>query len=151
MLCGLSSCSEWRLLSSCGAQASFVAEHRLCGGLRYLWHTGLVAPRHVESSRTRDQTQVPCIWLMDSYPLCQQGSLSPETLLMEMPWICFFDNHLSCLGRQMLPSRHSGNLKSPAEKLTLVKSNSRNHGILVINNPARASICVLQVSSLHLS
>ena len=26
-----------------------------------LWHMGLVAPRHVESSRTRDQTCVPCI------------------------------------------------------------------------------------------
>ena len=27
--------------------------------LQWLWHTGLVAPRHVESSQTRDQTCVP--------------------------------------------------------------------------------------------
>ena len=27
----------------------------------YFWHTGLVAPRDVESSLTRDQTRVPCI------------------------------------------------------------------------------------------
>ena len=38
--------------SSCGTQA------------QSLWHTkltGLVAPRHVRSSRTRDRTRVPCI------------------------------------------------------------------------------------------
>ena len=35
--------------SSCGAQA------------QWLWCTGLVAPRHVGSSWTRDQTRVPCI------------------------------------------------------------------------------------------
>ena len=28
---------------------------------RYLWRTSLVAPQHVESSRTRDGTHVPCI------------------------------------------------------------------------------------------
>ena len=28
---------------------------------QYLWHTGLVAPRHVGSSRTRAGTHVPCI------------------------------------------------------------------------------------------
>ena len=26
-----------------------------------MWHTGLVAPRHVGSSRTRARTRVPCI------------------------------------------------------------------------------------------
>ena len=36
-------------LSSCGSQA------------QQLWHTGLFAPRHVGSSRIRDQTRVPCI------------------------------------------------------------------------------------------
>ena len=35
--------------SSCGTRA------------QYLWHTGLVAPRHVRSSWTRAQTHVPCI------------------------------------------------------------------------------------------
>ena len=35
--------------SSCGMQA------------QQLWRTGLVAPRHVGSSRARDQTHVPCI------------------------------------------------------------------------------------------
>ena len=36
-------------LSSCGVQAQL------------LWHTGLVAPRHVRSSQTRAGTHVPCI------------------------------------------------------------------------------------------
>ena len=35
--------------SSCGTWA------------QQLWHTGLVAPMHVESSQTRDGTHVPCI------------------------------------------------------------------------------------------
>ena len=56
------------------AVASLVEEHRLQGiwlqmlqlaGSRaqpqQLWHTDLVAPWHVESSQTRDQTCVPCI------------------------------------------------------------------------------------------
>ena len=42
--------------------ASLVAEHGLQGvWAQYLWHTGLVALRHVESSWTRDQTRVPCV------------------------------------------------------------------------------------------
>ena len=28
---------------------------------QYLWHTDLVAPQHVGSSQTRDQTCVPCV------------------------------------------------------------------------------------------
>ena len=44
------------------AVAPLVAEHRLWG----TWASvvvalGLVVPQHVESSRTRDQTYVPCI------------------------------------------------------------------------------------------
>ena len=75
-----SSCEEWGLLSSGGAQAS------PCGGFsrcrvqalgcmgfsssstraleclfKQLRCTGLVAPRHVEPSQTRDQICVPCI------------------------------------------------------------------------------------------
>ena len=42
---GLSSCSSWAL------------EHRF----QQLWGTGLVALRHVESSRARERTRVPCI------------------------------------------------------------------------------------------
>ena len=56
------------------AVVSLVAEHRLqARGLQQLWHmssraqaqqlwhTGLVAPRHVGSSQTRDRAHVPCI------------------------------------------------------------------------------------------
>ena len=80
-------CCAWAF-SSCGERgllfvavhrlligvASLVAEHRLqAPGLQQLWHmgsrvqdqqlwrTGLVAPQHVGSSRTRAQTRVPCI------------------------------------------------------------------------------------------
>ena len=83
---GLGSCTQ--AFPSCGergllfvavrrlltAVASLVAEHgfQACG-LQQLWHVGsraqaqqlwltdLVAPRHVESSRTRARTRVPCI------------------------------------------------------------------------------------------
>ena len=61
------SCGEWGLLFTAVrglfiAVASLVVEHRLqAHGLQQLWYTGLVAPRHVGSSRTRAQTRVPCI------------------------------------------------------------------------------------------
>ena len=49
--------------------ASLVVEHSSrclgfisCGlWAQELWHMGLVAPRHVESSQIRDRTHVPCI------------------------------------------------------------------------------------------
>ena len=74
-----SSCGEQGLLfvAVCGlliVVASLIAEHRLqAHGLQQLWLTGfraqaqqlwlsgLVAPWHVGSSRTRDRTCVPCI------------------------------------------------------------------------------------------
>ena len=75
-----SSSEEWGLLSSCGVQASHGggfsrcrAQALGCMGFRssstsaleclfkQLWCRGLVAPRHVESSRTRHQIHVPCI------------------------------------------------------------------------------------------
>ena len=57
-----STCSEQGgLLSACSAQSSHCAGFS-CGaqavGHR---HTGLVAPQHVGSSQTRDQTCGPCI------------------------------------------------------------------------------------------
>ena len=66
----------YSLVAVCGpltAVAASVAKHRLQGtwaqllwllGSRaqpqWLWHTGLAAPRHAGSSRTRDQTGVSC-------------------------------------------------------------------------------------------
>ena len=42
--------------------ASPVAEHGLQGaGAQLLWHMGLRAPWHVQSSQTRDRTCVPCV------------------------------------------------------------------------------------------
>ena len=50
-----SSLAQWLLLSGFRAQA------------QYLWCRGLVVPSHVESSRTRDQTQItPLNWKADS-------------------------------------------------------------------------------------
>ena len=46
--------SHCRGLSRCGAQAPDAQA-------QWLWLTGLVAPRHVGPSQTRDRTRVPCI------------------------------------------------------------------------------------------
>ena len=46
--------SHHRGLSRCGAQAPDAQAQQL-------WLTGPAAPRHVESSQTRDRTRVPCI------------------------------------------------------------------------------------------
>ena len=47
-------CRGFSLAAACGLS---IAVH----GLRWLCHTGLVAPQHVESSQTRDRTHVSCI------------------------------------------------------------------------------------------
>ena len=70
----LPSCSEQRLLSSCNVQASHCSGFSHCGAqtlvsrLQQVQHSGsvvvargLVAPWHVESSRTRGWICVPCI------------------------------------------------------------------------------------------
>ena len=49
---GFSSCGTW-------AQQLWLTGSR--AQAQQLWHTSPVAPRHVGSSRTRDQTRVPCI------------------------------------------------------------------------------------------
>ena len=61
---GFFCCGAWAL----GMRASVVVARglRSCNaGFRaqaqLLWHMGLVAPQHVGSSQTRDQTHVPCI------------------------------------------------------------------------------------------
>ena len=87
-----SSCSEWRLLSSCGVQASQCSGFSCCQAqtvghtgfsscgmwAQQLWFPGsraqaqqlrcmgLVAPWHVGSSQIRDQTCVSCIgkWIL---------------------------------------------------------------------------------------
>ena len=52
MVLGLSSCGAWtQQLCFLGSRAQN----------QELWHTGLVAPQHVGSSWTKDQTCVPCI------------------------------------------------------------------------------------------
>ena len=55
---GFSSCGTWaRQLWLAGSRAQ----------AQQLWHTGLVAPWHVGSSRTRARTRVPCIgtWILN--------------------------------------------------------------------------------------
>ena len=49
---GFSSCAMW-------AQQLWLMGSR--AQAQQLWHTGLVVPRHVGSSRTRARTRVPCI------------------------------------------------------------------------------------------
>ena len=55
---GFSSCGTW-------AQQLWLAGSR--AQAQQLWHTGLVAPWHVGSSRTRARTSVPCIgrWILN--------------------------------------------------------------------------------------
>ena len=79
-----SSCGKWGLLFSCSAQASHCSGFSCCRAwaLRarasvgvapglwstgsVVWHTGLVAPRCVGSSRTRNGIRVSCIgrWIL---------------------------------------------------------------------------------------
>ena len=85
---GLHCCSQ--AFSSCGKQGlsvavqvlltvatSLVAEHRpQARRLQQLRHAGLVAPRDVESSLTRDGIVCALPWQVDSNPVYHQGSPS---------------------------------------------------------------------------
>ena len=70
-----SSCREQGLLSGYSVRASHHSGSLFlrstgCRLLsRQLWHTGLVAPWHAGSYRTRDQTSVPCItrWILNHW------------------------------------------------------------------------------------
>ena len=58
----------------CSARASYCGGFSCCGAralgarAQQLWRTGLVAPRHVGSSRTRARTRVPCIGFLTTVP-----------------------------------------------------------------------------------
>ena len=54
---GLSRCRAW----ASGARASVVVAQGSTAQTQQLWPTGLVAPRHVGSSRTRDRTMTPSL------------------------------------------------------------------------------------------
>ena len=47
--------------SSCGTRVQLLWRAGSRVQAQQLWRTGLVAPQHVGSSRTRDRTHVPCI------------------------------------------------------------------------------------------
>ena len=64
--------SHWGGFSWCrvGLQACMLQQLWLMGSrvqAQQLWHTGLLAPWHVGSSRTRDRTHAPCIgrWILN--------------------------------------------------------------------------------------
>ena len=75
-------------LSSCGSRTR---EHRL----QELWWTGLVAPRHVGSSRNRDRSCVPCIGRQIPYHQATREALR-QTFDSVPPKVCL-SNHLSWL------------------------------------------------------
>ena len=85
-----------------------------------LWHTGLVAPWHVESSQTRDQTHVPCIGRQISYPRCHQGSPLSDH---------FCSDVLSCIANHFL--HKSDCLFCPPPKLSMYLY----HEILLCSSP----------------
>ena len=69
------------------AVASLVGEHRLQAcGLQQLWPMSLVAPRHVGSSSTRDQTRVPCSgrWILN-HCVTREVPLVPFLVLYSCP------------------------------------------------------------------
>ena len=57
--------------SSCGTQAQQLWHEGSRAQAQQLWRTGLVAPQHVGSSRTRARTCVPCIgrWILNHYAI----------------------------------------------------------------------------------
>ena len=97
--------SLWRLLllwsmgsrrtgfSSCGVQA------------QELWHMGLVAPRHVGSSRTRAQTHVPCIgrYILNHCATREvQRNILNDREAVRNNWLSFFNKYTSKKGKRQM-------------------------------------------------
>ena len=78
--------SHYRGLSCCGAQAPDAQAQQP-------WLTGLVAPRHAGSSRTRARTPCPLHWQADSQPVHHQGS--PQDVFHR---IIYINLNSQCLG-----------------------------------------------------
>ena len=98
-----SSCREWGLLSGCGVQASHCNGFSCWGAwapghegfscrstqAEQLWHTGLVAPWHLESSWARDQTCISCIGRQILLPLNHQGTQPPHNFFKVLYFATF--------------------------------------------------------------
>ena len=71
-----------------------------------LWNTGFVAPRHVESSQTRDQTRVPCTGRQILIIHCTTREvplLVLSSIFNHQPWkvvFCPWRPLISSLGRE---------------------------------------------------
>ena len=74
--------------SSCGMQAQ----------LWLLWPSGLVAPQHVGSSRTRGQTRVPCIgrWILNHYATREVPLFYFYLFVLAVPCLSCGTRHLHC-------------------------------------------------------
>ena len=117
-----SSCGQQGLPSSCNMWVSHRCGFRHLGfnscnmRAQELRLTGSIGPRQVESSRTRDQSHVPCIGRRDSYPRYHQGSLEGafyKRKKLKPGWafpracLCGLTHPCSCTGRSFLvDTRH---------------------------------------------
>ena len=89
--------------SSCGSRAQWLWLVGSRAQPQYLWRTGLVAPRHVRYSRTRDWTRVPCIgrrtpnhWATREAPLIStilNSGFFKGWIKIEMFWIYHMTQH----------------------------------------------------------
>ena len=81
--------------SSCGTRAQQLWLTGSRAQAQQLWHTSLVAPRHVGSSQTRDRTRVPCIGrrILNH---CATGEAPICLLLFLFPLLQEVDQKRSC-------------------------------------------------------
>ena len=71
-------------------------------GVQQSWCTGLAAPRHVESSQTKDRTCVPCIgrWILNHWPTRKVAKVFQINL-------CFNENDSCTFKRSVLKPYYS--------------------------------------------
>ena len=76
-----------------------------CSGVRaqQSWPTGLVALRHVGSSRTRDRTCVHCTgsWIPNHWTTRE----APNNLILILGTGCWQQQHHQCLGNSLMTAR----------------------------------------------
>ena len=105
-----------------------------------LWRTGLVAPRHVGSSRTRARTRVPCIgrWILDH---CATREARPsdafKRYLLKISFHILVILHWKCSSKYLVC--HPARNKSP------ITVSSKKQAVL---SPRRVQLHLLKYFSL---
>ena len=101
-----------------------------------LWHTGLVALRHVESTQTTDRTRVPCTgrWIPIHCTTREVPVISFKTLFTSSNFFFFqqiFIDHLPCVWHNFRHRGHNGEWNRQKSQSSWISHSKQYHLIII--------------------